>query len=168
MSVKTLRRRPRKKCSRPLVIPLAALKLAFFLCVLPGCAASKKACADLSSSGPPPSCSSSKLFAFTPKPKTLTVRALAYTAQSVGRGKLPKAANGQTLTPDIAAIAVSPDLLEHGLVFDKKVRIEGLDGEYTVMDTMSPRHENTIDIYFGHDMSAARQWGSRELTISWE
>ena len=148
---------------------MAALKLAFFLCVLPGCAASKKACADLSPHGASLSCPSSKLFAFTPRSKTLTVRALAYTAQSAGGGRaIPKAANGQLLTPDIAAIAVSPDLFEHGLVFDKKVRIEGLEGEFTVMDTMSCRHENTIDIYFGKDVVAARQWGSRELIISWE
>jgi 3D (Asp-Asp-Asp) domain-containing protein len=48
------------------------------------------------------------------------------------------------------------------------VRISGLDGEYKFMDLMNPRHSKSIDIYFGNDNAAARQWGRRTLTISWE
>ncbi len=144
---------------------------ALFLClaILPACA-KKTAC--LEEQDPATlSCSPNKLFALTPKPKSLTVTAMAYTAASVGRSarSLPRAANGTLLTPDVSAIAVSPDLLEeHGLRMDQKVRIAGLDGEYTVMDLMHQRHEKSIDIYFGNDNAGARQWGRRTLTISWE
>ena len=139
------------------------------LALFSGCAG-KTAC--LESPAPALACSPAKLFQLRKsKEKNLEVTAKAYTAQSVGRSRktaLPRAANGQYLTPDSNAIAVSPDLFEHGLTFDKKVRIDGLEGEFTVMDTMAARHNKTIDIYFGNDQSAARQWGSRTLTISWE
>lgn len=144
--------------------------LAVVLC-LPACAKKPAAHSELADAdfGCPPA----KLFRAPAQPdKTLTVTAKAYTAQSVGRkgprSFAPVAANGRVLTPDLNAIAISPDLFDHGLHFDKKVRISGLDGEFTVMDTMGNRHVQTIDIYFGHDQSAARQWGSRTLTISWD
>jgi 3D (Asp-Asp-Asp) domain-containing protein len=117
------------------------------------------------------SCSPSKLFALPRKDNQLTVTAMAYTAKSVGKSRksLPRAANGETLRHGMSAIAVSPDLIEsHGLSLNQTVRLSGLDGEYKVMDLMSPRHEKSIDIYFGNDHGGARQWGRRTLTISWE
>lgn len=139
------------------------------LALFSGCAG-KTAC--LETPVPSLACAPEKLFqARKPKENNLEVTAMAYTARSVGKsgkGVLPRAANGQLLTPDSNAIAVSPDLFEHGLTFDKKIRIDGLEGEFTVMDTMAARHNKTIDIYFGNDHAAARQWGSRTLTISWE
>ncbi|WP_217270492.1 3D domain-containing protein [Fundidesulfovibrio magnetotacticus] len=118
------------------------------------------------------SCSPTKLFALPARgEKSLTVTAMAYTAQSVGKSRkgLPRAANGELLTPELNAIAVSPDLIDlHGLALDQTVRIDGLDGEYKVMDLMHARHEKTIDIYFGRDAAGARQWGRRTLTISWD
>ena len=144
--------------------------LAFALC-LPACA--KKPSTPSELTGADLNYAPAKLFRAPDQPgKTLTVTAKAYTAQSVGKKglkkSLPVAANGQVLTPDTNAIAISPDLFDYGLHFDKKIRISGLDGEFTVMDTMGKRHTQTIDIYFGHDQSAARQWGSRTLTISWD
>jgi 3D (Asp-Asp-Asp) domain-containing protein len=165
----TQRNAPRKAAS-PTSRSWAPLALALGIAFLPGCA-KKTAC--LKEPGNTSlACSPDKLFA-EPKrrEKTLTVTAMAYTAQSVHHfGKsLPRAANGQCLTPDACAIAVSPDLVdEYGLDLDKTVRISGLEGEFKVMDLMSPRHSKSIDIYFGNDQAAARQWGKRVLTLTWE
>lgn len=148
----------------------APLALALGFAFLPGC--SKKTACLVEQDTATLSCSPDKLFARPKRDKnTLEVTAMAYTAKSVGRGgkTLPRAANGQALTPDVSAIAVSPDLIErHGLSLNQTVRISGLEGEYTVMDLMNPRHEKSIDIYFGNDNHGARQWGRRTLHISWE
>jgi 3D (Asp-Asp-Asp) domain-containing protein len=151
---------------------LAHLALLLGFAFLPGCA-KKTACTMLEPA--PVACSPDKLFARPKSDKnSLTVTAMAYTAASVGKGRksLPRAANGEVLTPEVSAIAVSPDLIEqHGLSLDKTVRISGLDGEYgeyKVMDLMSPRHSKSIDIYFGNDNAGARQWGKRTLTLSWD
>ena len=74
---------------------------------------------------------------------------------------------GDKLEPGMKAIAVSPDLIEIGLVHGTRVRIEGLPGEYTVLDKMPARWQRKIDIYMGEDVSAARQWGKREVQIRW-
>lgn len=158
----------KKTSSRP--ISLAPLALLLGIAFLPGCA--KKSACLVEQDAATLSCSPAKLFAQPKRDKnSLTVTAMAYTAKSVGKSSksLPKAANGQVLTPDVSAIAVSPDLIEkHGLSLDQSVRISGLDGEYKVMDLMSARHSQSIDIYFGNDNAGARQWGRRTLTISWE
>ncbi|WP_243358298.1 hypothetical protein [Fundidesulfovibrio terrae] len=147
----------------------AHLALLLGFAFLPGCA-KKTACTVADPA--PVACSPDKLFALRKSDKnSLTVTAMAYTASSVGKGRkaLPRAANGEVLTPDISAIAVSPDLIEqHGLSLDKTVRISGLEGEFKVMDLMSPRHSKSIDIYFGNDNAGARQWGKRTLVLSWE
>ncbi len=77
------------------------------------------------------------------------------------------AAWGDTLTPGMKAIAVSRDLLDIGLTHGTRVRIEGLDGEYIVLDKMAARWEKKIDIYMGVDVQAAKQWGKRQVRISW-
>lgn len=150
--------------------PWAALALLLGAMTLSACA--KKSACLVEQDAATLSCSPNKLFALPFKPeKSLEVTAMAYTAQSVGKSRksLPRAANGQFLTPDVSAIAVSPDLIDlHGLNLDQTVRISGLDGEFKVMDLMSARHEKSIDIYFGHDSAGARQWGRRTLTISWD
>lgn len=137
--------------------------------LIPGCA--KKTACVVEQDTATLSCSPSKLFALPKKDNALTVTAMAYTAKSVGKSRKspPRAANGETLHHGVSAIAVSPDLIEaHGLSLNQTVRLSGLDGEYKVMDLMNPRHEKTIDIYFGNDNGAARQWGRRSLVISWE
>lgn len=159
----------------------APLALFLGMAFLPACA-KKSACLAVEQDTATLSCSPARLFALPKRDQndrnSLTVTAMAYTASSVGKaGKNPpRAANGEQLRHGVNAIAVSPDLLEeHGLSLDKTVRISGLDGdfaglegEYKVVDLMSPRHSRTIDIYFGHDNAAARQWGKRTLTLTWE
>lgn len=111
---------------------------------------------------------------FTPsKPrKMLRVRALAYTGCSARRTKRPpktvRGAWGDALTPDMKAVAVSPDLLQLGLEHGDTIRIEGLPGEYKVLDIMHSRHAKAIDIYYGDDRCGAMEWGSRNLTITWQ
>jgi 3D (Asp-Asp-Asp) domain-containing protein len=65
------------------------------------------------------------------------------------------------------AIAVSRDLIEAGLTRGTRVRIDGLPGEYVVLDKMARRWRNKIDIYMGEDVDAARRWGVREVRIRW-
>lgn len=66
------------------------------------------------------------------------------------------------------AIAVSRDLIEMGLSQGVKVLIDGLDGKYTVLDKMDKRWDRKIDIYMGTDVEKAKEWGEREVVISWE
>jgi 3D (Asp-Asp-Asp) domain-containing protein len=100
--------------------------------------------------------------------RTLRVKASAYNSlpgQTAGDPRL--AAWGDVLEPGMRAIAVSRDLLELGLVRGTRVRIEGLPGEYAVLDKMAPRWRRKIDIYMGDDVEAARAWGVREVRIHW-
>ena len=100
--------------------------------------------------------------------RTLVVTASAYNSlpeQTVGNPSV--AAWGDVLEPGVKAIAVSRDLLELGLVRGARVRIEGLPGEYAVLDKMARRWSRKIDIYMGDDVEAARTWGVREVRIHW-
>ena len=78
------------------------------------------------------------------------------------------AAWGDHLKPGMKVIAVSRDLLELGLGRGTRVRIDGLSGEYVVLDKMSRRWQRRIDIYMGEDVAAARQYGKRFVRIYWE
>jgi len=73
---------------------------------------------------------------------------------------------GDKLVPGMKAIAVSRDLIPKGLTHNTKVKIEGLSGEYVVKDKMNKRWTNKIDIYMGLDTKAAKDWGKREVTIT--
>ena len=75
---------------------------------------------------------------------------------------------GDRLEPGMQAIAVSRDLIAFGLDHQTSVFIEGLEGEYVVLDKMAARWEKRIDIYMGEDVEAATNWGIREVSISWE
>ncbi|MDK2955739.1 MAG: hypothetical protein PWQ57_1235 [Desulfovibrionales bacterium] len=100
---------------------------------------------------------------------SMEVTASAYTA----RPEETKAENhdiaawGDKLTPGMKCIAVSRDLIPLGLGHNTPVKIEGLPGEYLVKDKMNKRWEKKIDIYFGDDVKAAKEWGKRTVTISW-
>jgi 3D (Asp-Asp-Asp) domain-containing protein len=105
------------------------------------------------------------------KTKVLTVKAMAYTGCSPKKSKskrAPRGAWGDALTPDVKAVAVSPDLLAMGLDRGDVIRIEGLPGEYKVLDVMHDRHDKTIDIFYGNDQCGALEWGKRTLTITWQ
>ena len=78
------------------------------------------------------------------------------------------AAWGDRLTPGMNAVAVSADLESLGMKRGTKVRIEGLPGEYLVLDRMPPRWQRRIDIFMGKDVHAARHWGRRSVRIYWQ
>ena len=48
------------------------------------------------------------------------------------------------------------------------LRIKGLKGEFVVMDKMSSRWNNRIDLYMGHDLRAAKLWGKRRVKMIWK
>lgn len=103
-----------------------------------------------------------------PGGRELVVTATAYNAlpeQTDGDPEI--GAWGDRLHPGLRAIAVSPDLLALGLERNSRVRIEGLRGEYRVLDKMPRRWQRRIDIFMGMDRSAARSWGKRIVRIEW-
>lgn len=97
---------------------------------------------------------------------TLSVRASAYNSTRAQTDENPnEGAWGDVIIPGMKVIAVSPDLLEAGLVRGTEIRVEGLDGTWTVLDRTASHHENRIDIYMGVDIEAAKQWGIKQVTI---
>jgi len=113
-------------------------------------------------------CHPSRRPARTAPTRSLVVTAFAYNstpAQTDGRPD--ETASGHRLRPGMKVLAVSRDLEELGLTMGTVVRIEGLDGEWTVRDRMHGRKVRAIDIYMGEDVAAARRWGRRQVTVSW-
>ena len=105
----------------------------------------------------------------TAKTESLDVDATAYTSrvEETKQGDPFVTAWGDTLKPGMKAIAVSRDLIPLGLGHGTEVTIEGLPGKYVVLDKMNKRWEKKIDIYFGNDVKAARDWGKRKVRITW-
>jgi 3D (Asp-Asp-Asp) domain-containing protein len=113
----------------------------------------------------------------TPRPESLPlpplelsldVRASAFNtvpAQTLGQPTIT--ASRARLRPGMQAIAVSPDLLEIGLVYGTLVRIDGYEGEWVVLDRMHDRWTRKIDLYMGKDVDAARRFGVRAVRIRW-
>ncbi len=98
----------------------------------------------------------------------LRVSASAYNSLPEQTDETPLlTASGVLLEPGMRAIAVSPDLLELGLRYGMQVEIEGIPGEWRVVDRMANRWRRTIDLYMGEDLAAARAWGRRDVTIRW-
>jgi len=106
-----------------------------------------------------------------PQEHVLTVTATAYNAthkQTDGKPRVGAWGDALDQLPEgTRAIAVSPDLAAHGLRHNRRVRIEGLDGEFVVLDRTAPGHQNTIDIFMGLDVNAARHFGRRKVKIHW-
>ncbi|MED5389316.1 MAG: hypothetical protein VX793_10720 [Pseudomonadota bacterium] len=101
---------------------------------------------------------------------TLTVTATAYNSlhgQGAGSDHA-LAAWGDRLKPGMKAIAVSRDLIPMGLGYDAEVTIDGLPGTWRVKDKMHWRWKKKIDIYMGEDLQAAREWGRRKVTITFQ
>jgi 3D (Asp-Asp-Asp) domain-containing protein len=104
----------------------------------------------------------------TPPGRELVVTATAYNALPEQTDRSPEVgAWGDRLRPGMRAVAVSRDLVALGLVRGTSVRIEGLRGEYEVLDTMPARWRRRIDIFMGTDRRAARSWGKRTVRIQW-
>ncbi len=100
--------------------------------------------------------------------ESIEVTATAYTSTKGQTDTTPFiTAWGDRLEPGMKSIAISRDLMQMGLTHGSKVRIEGFEGEYTVLDKMHKRWKNKIDIYMGLDRKAALQWGKRRVRISW-
>ena len=98
----------------------------------------------------------------------LEVTATAYTSHPNQTDKTPfLAAWNNVLKPGIQSIAVSRDLLKMGLGNGSKVTIEGLPGEFLVLDKMNKRWEKKIDIYMGLDHQGAKEWGKKTVKIRW-
>ena len=103
----------------------------------------------------------------TPR-REMRVTATAYNSlPDQTRGDPSLAAWGDRLAPGMKVIAVSRDLISLGLTHRVPVKIEGLPGEYLVLDKLNKRWKARIDIYMGVDEQAARKWGKRQVNISW-
>jgi 3D (Asp-Asp-Asp) domain-containing protein len=101
-------------------------------------------------------------------PKEVTATAYNSVNSQTKVGDPTLTAWGDTLKPGMKAIAVSRDLIDDGLTHGTEVTIEGgLPGTYIVRDKMNKRWNDKIDIYMGLDIEAAKQWGKRTVTISW-
>lgn len=101
--------------------------------------------------------------------RTLEVLATAYNSVPEQTDSTPfEAAWGDILTPDVKSIAVSRDLLQMGLTQYSIVEIDGLPGEYVVLDKMNSRWKKKIDIYMGTDIEDALEWGVKKVTIKWK
>jgi 3D (Asp-Asp-Asp) domain-containing protein len=99
---------------------------------------------------------------------SLQVRASAYNSTASQTDASPTlAAWGDELCSEVQSIAVSRDLIAMGLTRGTRVRIDGLPGEYKVLDRMPDRWTRKIDLYMGNDVAAARRWGVRNVTIRW-
>lgn len=101
--------------------------------------------------------------------RSLTVVATAYNSlpgQTQGDPRV--AAWGDVLVPGMRTVAVSPDLLKLGLRRGVRVRIDGLRGEFVVLDKMPARWRRRIDLYMGTDEAAALAWGRRTVTIRFD
>lgn len=103
-----------------------------------------------------------------PTARTMTVTATAYNSVRAQTDSQPSiAAWGDRLKPGMKAIAVSRDLIAQGLTRGVLVTIEGLDGQYRVLDKTAKRFSKRIDVYMGTDVKKARQFGVRQVEISW-
>jgi len=104
-------------------------------------------------------------------PAELEVTATAYNSlpdQAAEATDPTRTASGVRLRPGMRVVAVSDDLYEMGLRFGARVRIEGIDGEWSVADRMAPRWRRRIDVYLGDDAEGARRFGERRVRIRWE
>lgn len=101
--------------------------------------------------------------------RTATVTASSYTMaeDETKKGNVGLTAWGDQLKPGMKAIAVSRDLIPKGLTHNTKVKIEGLRGTYRVLDKMNKRWTHKIDIFMGTNKAKAKEWGKRQVNITW-
>ena len=98
----------------------------------------------------------------------LLVTATAYNSTVAQTDSDPTmTAHGVRLRPGMQVIAVSRDLEAMGLSPGTRVRIEGLPGEWAVVDRMAKRWRRRIDVYMGLDIEGARQFGRRKVRLRW-
>jgi 3D (Asp-Asp-Asp) domain-containing protein len=108
-----------------------------------------------------------------PRPPAPIVRELEVTATAYNShpsqtdGDPTETASGERLQHGVRALAVSDDLFEGGLGFGARVEIDGLPGEWIVMDRMHSRWRRKIDVYLGNDVDAAKRFGEKRVRIRW-
>jgi 3D (Asp-Asp-Asp) domain-containing protein len=96
----------------------------------------------------------------------LEVDVTAYNATVAQTDRTPwVAAWGDRLRPGMRAIAVSRDLLSLGLDRGTRVEIDGLPGEYVVLDKTHRRWTRRVDLFMGADVRKALNWGRRKMRI---
>lgn len=101
--------------------------------------------------------------------QVLRVDSTAYNSLRGQTNEQPNvAAWGDVLEPGMQSVAVSRDLIALGLTHGMTLTIDGLPGEYRILDKMAKRWRRKIDIYMGEDIRAARDWGVRKVTIRWK
>ena len=99
----------------------------------------------------------------------MKVTATAYCSTINETDKTPfLAAWKNQLDPNVKSIAVSRDLFDCGLTNGKKVHIDGLEGEFIVLDVMNKKWKNKIDVYMGIDRQKALNFGKKRVTIRWK
>lgn len=105
----------------------------------------------------------------TPAIKSMTVMATAYNAHPSQTSPIHHdiTAWGDKLEPGMKYIAVSRDLIALGLDHNTRVIIEGFEDYYLVKDKMNKRWTKRVDIYMGNDVEAAKEWGVRQVRITW-
>lgn len=108
-------------------------------------------------------------FACEGSSRHMQVTATAYTSSVQETDSTPTiTAWGNKLKPGMRVVAVSRDLLAMGLTQGTLISIEGVDGEFIVLDKMNKRWKKKIDLYMGNDREAALQWGKRTVNICWK
>lgn len=100
------------------------------------------------------------------EPRWIDVDVTAYNATVAQTDRSPwLAAWGNRLRPGMRAIAVSRDLLALGLGNGARVEIDGLPGEYVVLDKTHRRWTRRVDLFMGRDVRKAQKWGKRRMRI---
>lgn len=103
-----------------------------------------------------------------PQERSVLVTATAFNSVPQQTDRRPNiGAWGDRITPGMKVVAVSADLVDEGLGRGMPVRIEGLPGEYVVLDRMPAKWTRRIDIYMGTDAGAAKAWGVRRVRVYW-
>lgn len=102
----------------------------------------------------------------SPDDRWFHVDVTAYNATHAQTDSNPSiAAWGDRLRPGMRAIAVSRDLLSLGLGHGSRVEIDGLPGEYVVLDKTHRRWTRRVDLFMGEDVRKALRWGKRKMRI---
>ena len=100
--------------------------------------------------------------------RSLMVTATAYNSVKAQTDDNPtEAAWGDELKPGMKVVAVSRDLLALGLTRGKVLRIDGLWGEYVVLDRTARRLRRRVDVYMGVDVERAKAFGKKKVRIYW-
>lgn len=102
------------------------------------------------------------------QPSTAVVTASAFNSDPDQTDGDPfRTASGERLRPGMRVLAVSPDLFDAGLKFGTRVRVEGMDGKWVVLDRMPSDRRRSVDLYFGQDEEAALRFGRKQVHIDW-